>query len=236
MLSACSEHLGYGSLSRDVWEPTFGMSMEENRSRWFPHSTQKEVDDFCNLHYSDYIAHLHILPGAADALNAVRKSLLGGSTDRMMICTNCPQPITEQIVANCPLLAEFFIPARTICSGTSRVLKESEMNNELRLLDLSTDEMKSLSTPGSSVDYILKAKPSADLIHFSASQLSIVDSAARHCVFIGDSQFDMMCAIKAGVFAIGVGSKGTGGNMQLENIGQLATKMLAGAKKPTERK
>jgi beta-phosphoglucomutase-like phosphatase (HAD superfamily) len=215
LLNACSHALGYGELDHDVWEPTYGQSMAQNRDLFFPRSTQKEIDDFCDDHYGDYVSHLKILPGAIDALRATRDFL--GGTDRMTICTNCPLLITQLIVSSVPALAEFFTPDRIICAGTT-VEVDRSAQQDVSHYHLTPKELAAVQS-GQSIEYTLQAKPCIDII-VRACDLIRVD--AKTAIFVGDSKFDLMASMSAECFAIGIGEKGRGGNMFIDNIAQLA--------------
>lgn len=230
LLTSLSEHLGYGPLPREKWEPTFGQSMQQNRDLFYPNHPQSVVDAWCETHYGSYVdSHLHVLPGARDALAAVAARV---GRDRMSICTNCPASITRQILLNCPMLNEFFSAQRTICAGSTVQLTAASIAADstgcLARLQLSEDEFTQLSE-GCTVQYTLKPKPSSDIVYWACSHgvLSALPSAS---MFVGDAKFDLMAAIPTGAFAVGIGEKGAGGHMHLQQIGELADKIQAAPK------
>ena len=215
--------LGYGGLQHDVWAPTYGQSMQQNRSMFFPDHAQSVIDDFCEEHYVDYIEHLRVLPGAEVALRATLAAV-GGDPTRMAICTNCPLAITRLIVERCPVLREFFDASRTVCTGTIVALDASSINahpGQLSKLDLGASHLECVSR-GEALEYVLSPKPSSDLIYAAAQVLGV---PAAHCVFVGDSKFDLMASIAAGCFAIGIGDKAKGGHMHIDSIAQLTDKI-----------
>jgi len=227
LLNDCSKALGYGELPYEVWEPTFGQSMATNRDMFFPRHSQDAVDQYCYDNYGRYVAqYLHVLPGAEAALEAAQAAV-GGDAGRMAICTNCPLPITKQIVLNCPILARFFTPERTICVGNPLTLRPDEVSAsaELQRLHLSSAETARLQRGAAIEEYELKAKPCGDLIHAAAARLGL---RAEHCLFVGDSKYDMMAATTAGCVAVGIGPKGQGGHFHVADVGELAERLREG--------
>jgi len=187
--------------------------MESNRDLFFPNHTQDVIDAYCEEHYGQFVeSHLRVLPGAAESLAAVRAAL-GGDVRRMALCTNCPLAITRQIIAHCPMLSEYFPESRLVCAGTSQPVDGPALSAEegqLRALELSPAERDAalggsvFTTEGRGISYTLKAKPSADIIYAAAHRLGL---RARDCLFVGDSKYDLMSALKAGCFALGIGQQ-----------------------------
>ncbi len=191
------------------------------------------MDQYCYENYGNYISHLHVLPGAEATLEAVVKAL-GGDSSRMAICTNCPLPITQQIVAKCPMLSRFFSQERTFCAGNTVQLKGEALRDpegETRLLHLTDRQLQEATTDGgdagnsATIPYQLQPKPCPDLIHYACSVLSL---RADQCLFIGDSKFDLMSSVGAGCFSVGIGEKGKGGHTHVENIAALEGKFCSG--------
>jgi len=187
--------------------------MESNRDLFFPNHSQDVIDAYCEEHYGQFVeSHLRVLPGAAESLAAVRAAL-GGDVRRMALCTNCPLAITRQIIAHCPMLSEYFPESRLVCAGTSQLVDGPALSAEegqLRALELSPAERDAalggsvFTTEGRGISYTLKAKPSADIIYAAAHRLGL---RARDCLFVGDSKYDLMSALKAGCFALGIGQQ-----------------------------
>jgi beta-phosphoglucomutase-like phosphatase (HAD superfamily) len=211
LLNSASISFGYGPIDYDVWEPTYGQSQASNREIFFPRHTQAEVDEYCNEHYIEFISALHVLPGAIATLHAVRSAL---GTHSMAICTNCPRPITKIIIAAVPELLEFFSDDRIICSGDHVQLDRATIEPHSELSRLS----QLPASAAGSFEYKLIAKPDTDIIHFGCHQIG---RRAEDCLFIGDSKYDIMSALAAGCFAIGIGEKGRGGHMWVEDVLQL---------------
>jgi beta-phosphoglucomutase-like phosphatase (HAD superfamily) len=192
---ACA-HFGYPELQYDDWHSTFGQSMAKNVERFMPGADRAAVDRFCVDNYGRYLDKMFVLPGAEEALEFAN-SVTGGRT---IIVTNCPQPITDQILS-APKAARIADLLRRP-DGSLRVVAADDL----------------VTVAGETVPRPAAPKPSPELVFEAARVLGV---AAEHCMLVGDSVYDVGAIRNAGGVAVGI--KARGGEYVVDAVAEIAT-------------
>lgn len=149
---------------------------------------------------------MYILDGAVDALRFANEAVGG----RTCIVTNCPRPITAQILSSSTaetlletLSLKYSYPHNVICADDIVEISELHYDSQSR------------SSVNVRTSKILP-KPKHDMVLEAARRLGVDPS---ECLLVGDSKYDMQCINNAD--GVGVGIQVEGGAFHISSISEI---------------
>lgn len=135
---------------------------------------------------------MHILDGAIDAVNFANRV-----SGRVCIVTNCPRPITSQILGCTKSLA--LINALT--TNGQKPLQLVCADDEVEFNTVNIDEEGNLVNK--TCIHKIAPKPKTDMV-FEAARILGVDPS--ECLLVGDSKYDIQCIADADGVGVGIGA------------------------------
>lgn len=73
LLSDVARRLGYPDIRLDDYRAAWGQGIEEDVRNFYPRHTVEDIRRLYDAHYGDHLEHLKVMPGAHEALSALRK-------------------------------------------------------------------------------------------------------------------------------------------------------------------